>query len=132
LAPGIEQVVAIEFDGIKEVREISNEQRTARVSAIVKRVYRAAAVAAEIIALDRTDLVQIVREKYEMFGPSLMEFLDASRDVEMLRDFIKSAEARLVVRSQSLRVNRRPTTATNPGERRGVTDKGGPAAMGWY
>jgi hypothetical protein len=93
----VEQVVAIEFDGINAVREMSNEQRSARVLAIVNQVYLVADTAAMIIALDKNDLVKTVRKEYELIGPSLMEFSDAGRYVEMLREFIKSAEARLTV-----------------------------------
>ena len=60
-------------------------------------VFHANQIAAELYVRDKAEVVKMVEEKYDAFGPGPMELADAFLDAQVLIDSIRSGEARLAV-----------------------------------
>jgi NAD(P)H-hydrate repair Nnr-like enzyme with NAD(P)H-hydrate epimerase domain len=60
-------------------------------------VYSAAQIALAIVVKDKNELLKLVANRYETFGPALMELANASASAAALQEVIGSAEARLAV-----------------------------------
>ena len=56
-----------------------------------------AVAAAEIVAMEKTELIARVDEHYDVFGPLLMQLAEATNDPKLLVDVIQAAECRLAV-----------------------------------
>jgi hypothetical protein len=56
-----------------------------------------AVVAAEIISLNKDELIARVAEQYDVLGPCLMWLAHAGDDARVVLDIIRAAEARLAV-----------------------------------
>jgi hypothetical protein len=90
-------IAAMEFDGVKGFARMPQEKRNANVRGLATRAYHAALVASELCARDKADVIRLVREKYDTFGPALMELAEAAGDTAALLEVIRSGESRLMV-----------------------------------
>jgi hypothetical protein len=72
-------------------------KRSEIVRGLATRAYHAALVASELCARDKADVIRLVREKYDTFGPALMELAEAAGDTAALLEVIRSGESRLMV-----------------------------------
>ena len=69
----VAEIAAVEFAAIKEFRARTKVERLKRVHAVADGVRALAAVAAEIVAMNKAELIARVNEKHEELGPCLME-----------------------------------------------------------
>jgi hypothetical protein len=72
-AASVAEIAAVEFAAIKEFRGRTKVERLKRVHDITDSVRVLAAIAAEIVVMNKAELIARVKEKHEELGPCLME-----------------------------------------------------------
>jgi hypothetical protein len=92
----VAQIAAMEFEGVKPL-SLSKEKRLAQIRDLVQKVYWVTEIAGEICRLDKAELIEIVRENYDIHGPKLMMLAQAADAAKDIREVIQSAECRLAV-----------------------------------
>jgi hypothetical protein len=93
----IEQMAAIEFKAASRLARMSKTKRTENLHAISMRVLQAACIACEFYARDKEEAIKMVAERYDIFGPALMELAKAADEARTLLEVIRTGEARLAV-----------------------------------
>jgi hypothetical protein len=87
----------MEFAAVREFRGLTQEQRIKKAHAIVDRVRPMAVLAIEVVSMEKSDLIEAVEDKYEIFGQFLMDLADATKQARSLLEVISAAECRLAV-----------------------------------
>jgi hypothetical protein len=116
----IEQMAALEFVAVKRLACMSKEQRTQKISNMATYAYQMVTIAMEFCIRDKADLVQLLREEYDTFGPALMSLAEAREDARALLDVISMGEARLAVALAVVEGDTEPPP-DDGGEARGVS-----------
>jgi hypothetical protein len=78
-----------------------SRKRTEKIYGIISFLSPMAVAAAEIVALEKTELIARVRE-HAVFGPLLKQLAYATSDARLLVDIIHAAECRLAAAPASL------------------------------
>jgi hypothetical protein len=91
------QLAQLEFRALKQFRNLTKDQRVQKIHDTVDRVRPMAVLASEILAKEKPDLVKLVDEQHDKFGPFLMELAHAHTSAKGLLDVIGAAEIRLAV-----------------------------------
>jgi hypothetical protein len=112
----IEQIAAMEFKGASRLARMSRAERVENLHAMSSRVYQAATIACELYTRDKEDVIKLVAESFDKFGPALMELADAANDARALLDVISSGEARLAVALAVVEGNTEPPPDDGGGE----------------
>jgi hypothetical protein len=92
-AATVEEIAAVEFAAMKQFRGLTRAERLRKIHD----VWPMAALAIEIVGLNKSELVARVAEKYESFGPALMRLAHAADRAKVQLDLISAAECRLAV-----------------------------------
>ena len=87
-------MASIKFKGMKRLARMSKEKREEQVRGLARKVYKAAGMAAQLVILDKAEIVEMVRENFDG-GGLLWALADAAEDAKALLDIIHSAECRL-------------------------------------
>ena len=90
----IPEIAAIEFAAVKQLRRLSKRARLKKAHEIVGRVRPMVLLAGEIMAADKAQLISMVEEAYDEFGPALMLLANARTDARALVEIIRAAEVR--------------------------------------
>jgi glycyl-tRNA synthetase beta subunit len=69
---------------VPELKAMTKNERLKSVENNMRRMRTIMAIASEILALDKQELIENVSAKLDLFGPSLMEFADAGEDARGL------------------------------------------------
>jgi hypothetical protein len=93
----VAEIAALQFDGVKELAQLSEKQRDKNLTGLIQSVYAAAQIAGAIVTHDKAKLIEVVSEQYDTFGPALMELADARANAQATLEIIRSGEARLAV-----------------------------------
>lgn len=96
-AASVAEIAAVKFAAIKEFRGRTKMERLKRVHGIVDDVRALATVAAEIVAMNKEELIAKTSERYDQLGPLLMQLAHGRDDACLLMELIGSAETRLAV-----------------------------------
>jgi hypothetical protein len=93
----VAEIAALQFDGVKEIAQLSERQRSKNLTGLIQSVYAAAQIAGAIVTHDKAKLIEVVREEYDTFGPALMDLADAGANAQAILEVIRSGETRLAV-----------------------------------
>jgi hypothetical protein len=96
-AASVAEIAALEFSAVKQFRGLTKVERLKRVHAVTDDVRVLAILAAEIVAMNKPELIAIAREKHEELGPLLTKLKQGKEDAGLLVQLIGSAEIRLAV-----------------------------------
>ncbi|HEY2528251.1 MAG TPA: hypothetical protein VGJ20_09940 [Xanthobacteraceae bacterium] len=100
-----EKIAAIDFTGVESWRQASREQREASVRERIKQVDGAAAIAVELLAYDKAELVRLVAAN-DGAAEWLAEFNKATESAKAMVDLLRAVRARLSVALAAVEVDR--------------------------
>jgi hypothetical protein len=89
------QLAQLEFGPVKELRDLTKDERQQKILDAVERVRPMAVLAAGLLVKEKSDLIALVDEQYDDFGPFLMELAHAHTAAKALVDIIGAGEVRL-------------------------------------
>src|SRR6266508_1132774 len=90
-------IAALQFSDVKLFRNMTQAQRLKKSHDIADAVRPVAVLAAELLAIDKAELVAKVKTEYEVLGPMLMWLAHGAENARCMMNIIKSAEARLAI-----------------------------------
>ncbi len=93
----IAQIAAMEFAAMKEYRGLTKVERLKKIHGVTDDVRALAVLSCDILAMDKSELIKKVSDKYEQFGPFLMQLAYAKDNARALLELIGTAEVRLAV-----------------------------------
>ncbi|MDB5599355.1 MAG: hypothetical protein JWN71_1399 [Xanthobacteraceae bacterium] len=93
----VDQIAAMDFAAVKEYRGLTKVERLKKLHRAADYVRALAVIASEIVAMEKPELVAKVDDKYEQFGPFLMELAHAKDTARELMEMIGAAEIRLAI-----------------------------------
>jgi hypothetical protein len=88
-------IAAIEFSAVKELRLLPEQERRKMAHSLIDRIRPLAAAAAEVIAMEKQELVGQAAKDPEVFSLLLRELAKAVADAEAALEVIRSAEIRV-------------------------------------
>jgi hypothetical protein len=88
----VAQLAAFEFPAINEIAAMPKKDRQQRAHELATQVHIAAIAGLELLSMDKAKLIARVQNRYEFFGPRLMELADARQSAEALCKAIGAAE----------------------------------------
>jgi hypothetical protein len=89
------EVARLEFRALKQFRHLTKTERIKKIHDTVDRVRPMAVLASEILTKQKPELITLVDEQYDKFGPFLMALAHARNDAKALADVIGAGEVRL-------------------------------------
>jgi hypothetical protein len=102
-----EKIADIDFTGVESWRLTSREQREASVREGIKRLDSAAAIAVELLAYDKAELMRLVSAS-DSAAEWLAEFNKATASAKAMVDVLRAVRARLSVALAAVEVGRTP------------------------
>jgi hypothetical protein len=91
------EIAAMEFEPIAAWRNVPTEDRVARHRQISSQLYQFSVIAGQIVSFEKAELVQKMRDEYDLFGPMLMQLVDAGETAKGIVELLSAAETRLAV-----------------------------------
>lgn len=93
----IAEMAQVEFRALKALRGLSHQDIAEKFGNVIEFLGPMTVAAAEVVALEKPELIAKVGDHYDVFGPLLMQLAEATKDAKLLVDVIQAAECRLAV-----------------------------------
>lgn len=93
----VAEIAQVEFRALKALRGLSRQDINAKFRDLIGFLGPMTIAAAEIVAMEKPELIARVDEHYDVFGPLLMQLAEATNAAKLVVDIVHAAECRLAV-----------------------------------